>query len=450
MHEARETSPHLQWLRWVLALHWTVGGLLAASVVALWIVAPMPGRLVPILSLALVVFVYTAVGTALVRRWAASPDLAMAARFRRMMNALAAADVAVLVAAIHLCGGADAPALDFCCVPMVVYGSFLSRRDALAHLVLLGSLLAAVFVGQHAGWLVRTCLALPGYACGTGISGAYVAMRWVVTMSLALVAHHLTTFIGSHMRMQEEQARRLAEERGRMAELKGRFVTMASHELRTPLTVILGASDALARYGDRLGIDDQRRRLAKIRTHVLHMTSLLDDVLTVGRAEAGRVSCTPQPTDVAALCREIAEELGSVAGTTHTITFASHLATPTLAVDPKLLTQILRNLVGNAIKYSPAGGRVAIDAWHEADALLVRVADEGIGIAPDDQRHLFEPFQRGANVGTIPGTGLGLAITKRLAETHGGGITVESAPGEGTRFTVTLRSREPVGQTAAA
>jgi signal transduction histidine kinase len=107
-------------------------------------------------------------------------------------------------------------------------------------------------------------------------------------------------------------------------------------------------------------------------------------------------------------------------------------------VDEKLLRQIFTNLLSNAIKYSPQGGTVHFKLRCQETTLVFQVRDEGIGIPEADQAHLFKPFERGSNIGTISGTGLGLAITKSLVELHGGQIAVDSAVGVGTTFTVTL------------
>jgi signal transduction histidine kinase len=230
----------------------------------------------------------------------------------------------------------------------------------------------------------------------------------------------------------------LAEERGRLAELKAGFVTQASHEFRTPLAVILACCSVLQRYGTRMDPEQRSRRLTKIQGSVRHMTELLEDVLTLGRAESGKLDCVRRPVDVEALCQEVVADVQATAAESHRIVLDCSDCPREVMLDPKLVRLVLRNLLANGVKYSPDGGTVRLDAAHRDGALTLRVADQGIGIPPEDAAALFEPFHRGANVGTIPGSGLGLAITRKAVVAHGGSIGVESAPGGGTVFRVTL------------
>ena len=236
------------------------------------------------------------------------------------------------------------------------------------------------------------------------------------------------------------RARRLAEERAAVAEMKARFVSQASHEFRTPLTVIAAASDVVKRYGDRLTPAQIAERMERIRGAARQMTELLEDVLTLGRAEAGKALCLRQPGDVLSICQGVAADVRATAPT-HRLECRSG-AVGSAMLDPKLIQQILRNLLGNAIKYSPDGSEVALEVERHDGAVVFRVRDHGIGILPDDQAHIFEAFQRGANVGTIGGTGLGLAITHKAVELHGGTIAMESEVGCGTMFVVTLPDAE--------
>jgi len=245
-------------------------------------------------------------------------------------------------------------------------------------------------------------------------------------------------------------AAELAEERGRVAELKSHFVTMASHEFRTPLAVILSCADVLRRYANRMNVEQQQHRLLKIQAAVRQMTDLLEDVLSIGRAGAGKLRCNPEPVELEALCREIIADLAIQQ--THAVHLSVGEVGEHIFLDRKLVRQILRNLLTNAIKYSPEGGQVAIDVTRHDGALRFRVADHGIGIPSDDLAHLFEPFHRAGNVGKIPGHGLGLPITQGAVKAHGGTIAVESEVGRGTTFVVELPCGAPadVGQCATA
>lgn len=228
----------------------------------------------------------------------------------------------------------------------------------------------------------------------------------------------------------------VAEDRERLADLKTRFVAMASHEFRTPLAVIFAASDTIRRYGPRMTAAQQDERLAKIGTNVRFMTELLDDVMLLGRTESGS-RLRPATFDLGGLLRELCEEIRATHVAAH-VQLRGDDGAGLVRLDPKLTRQILRNLVSNAVKYSPEGAPVTVTVEGDATRLRVAVADRGIGIPVTDQARLFEPFQRATNVGEIQGTGLGLAITRKAVDLMGGSIMVASSVGEGTTFRLTL------------
>lgn len=227
-------------------------------------------------------------------------------------------------------------------------------------------------------------------------------------------------------------------ERGKLAELHSRFVSMASHEFRTPLTTILAACQSLVRYIERMTVEQRLDRLAKIEAEVQHMTGLLDDVLTIGKADAGKLEFEPTRVDLKRLCEEIVAEAQTTAAATQRLLLACAEDLAPMMVDPKLVRRILGNLLTNAVKYSPMHATVSCEVAVRDGQPVFEVRDQGIGIPPEDQARLFEPFHRGTNVGKIPGSGLGLAITKKAVEVHGGTIVVESVAGKGTTFVVRL------------
>lgn len=238
-------------------------------------------------------------------------------------------------------------------------------------------------------------------------------------------------------RIEGELRRALAKEK-ELAELKSHFVSMASHEFRTPLTTILAASDSLKRYGERMTVAQQLERIEKIQVEVKHMTQLLEDVLVIGREESGKLRCVPEHIDLKALCHQMVQEVQATMAATHSLVLSGDWSQSEVRIDQKLLRQILGNLLTNAVKYSPAGSTVEIKVACDRDCAVFHVHDPGIGMSPEDQERLFEPFHRGANVGRIAGSGLGLVITKKAVDLHGGTIAVESVLGVGTTFVVTL------------
>jgi PAS domain S-box-containing protein len=226
-------------------------------------------------------------------------------------------------------------------------------------------------------------------------------------------------------------------------EFKSRFVTMVSHEFRTPLSTILCSAELLESYGQQWSEDKRLIRLARIKEAVKRMSLLLNNVLTIGKAEAGKLQFKPAPLDIVQFCDRLIEELRPEAQNRHLLTYVPHCdllpGCPCEAdLDEQLLRHILVNLISNAMKYSPQGGKIQVELSYTSDQVIFHIQDQGIGIPPTDQERLFTMFQRGSNVGSIAGTGLGLSIVKQCVDLQGGCISVNSTVGVGTLFTVTL------------
>lgn len=229
------------------------------------------------------------------------------------------------------------------------------------------------------------------------------------------------------------------EKEKELNELKSRFVTMASHEFRTPLATILSSSELLEYYSHKWSDDKKVKHQQRIQSSVKHMTNLLDDVLLIGKAEAGKLEFQPKLLDIIQFCRDLVEEV-QVTTQTHTINFCIQEQLDSIdgLIDEKLLRHIITNLLTNAVKYSPQGKEVSFNLICDRTSAVFLIQDGGIGISPEDRQKLFESFHRGKNVSNIPGTGLGLAIVKKSVDLHGGTITVQSQLEVGTTFTVTL------------
>ncbi len=236
----------------------------------------------------------------------------------------------------------------------------------------------------------------------------------------------------------EEALRQALETEQELGELKSRFVSMASHEFRTPLAAIMALAESLSIYRHKMDATQIELRLEKIRQQVDHMIDIMDDVLQLARLQNGRLDFAPAEGDLDALCRDVIEELDLQSPNRGRIVYTCSSA-PLLALyDVRLIRQVIGNLVANALKYSPPDKIVKLELSQDNVNISIRVIDKGIGILPDDHKHLFEPFHRGRNVGTIPGTGLGLSIARQFVELHGGTIRVESAVDVGTAFIVTM------------
>jgi PAS domain S-box-containing protein len=237
----------------------------------------------------------------------------------------------------------------------------------------------------------------------------------------------------------EAEMREALEQQKVLNELRSRFVAMTSHEFRTPLAAILSAEELLRHYGDRLPAEERREMLESIAVGVQRMSRMLDRVLLLGKAEAQLLEFKPQDLDVRVLVPRLVEEARQQhpQGAAQVVCEVSADVSPGL-YDEKLLRHIFGNLLSNAIKYSPQGGEVRFEVRRDGADTVFRVADQGIGIPPDELDHLFESFHRASNVGDIQGTGLGLAIVKNAVDRHGGSISVDSRLGAGTAFTVRL------------
>ncbi len=235
----------------------------------------------------------------------------------------------------------------------------------------------------------------------------------------------------------EADIRYALEKEKELGELKSRFITMASHEFRTPLTTILSSAELLQDYSNIWDEEKKLKHLLRIQASVKHMTGLLNDVLLIGKVEAGKLKFQPAPMNLIEFCREIVEEMQLAAGN-HIVAFHCNEESISGCMDEKLLRQILGNLLSNAIKYSPHGGVVKLALSSKQQHAFFQVQDCGIGIPKADQAQLFDAFHRASNVGTISGTGLGLAIVKKSVGLHGGQIAVESEIGASTTFTVQL------------
>jgi PAS domain S-box-containing protein len=220
-------------------------------------------------------------------------------------------------------------------------------------------------------------------------------------------------------------------------EVKSALISTVSHELRTPLTLIHGFAELLALRS--MPPERQRSAAEEILEASRRLARLIDDLLSVSRMESGRLVLDPRPLDLAGLVERTLSPFRAMA-TRHTLRAKLPPNLPVIWGDPDKVEQVLTNLVGNAIKYSPAGGEVLVAVEQDGGGVRVNVRDQGIGMSPREMAQLFEKFYRvdRDEVRRAGGTGLGLYITKRLVEMHGGSIWAESWPGAGSVFTFTL------------
>jgi signal transduction histidine kinase len=223
-----------------------------------------------------------------------------------------------------------------------------------------------------------------------------------------------------------------------LSELKSKFVSTASHEFRTPLATMLSSAELLEHYSENLSQAERTNLLQTIQGGAKRMSEMIDDVLSLGRAESGVLKLNLERMDLRELCNKVVAEFRIAQGKDHLISLVDRFDLPQVNMDERLLRHILNNLLSNAAKYSPTGSEIMFSLARRQERAVIEIQDHGIGIPEADQPRLFESFQRASNVGVRQGTGLGLAIVKKCVELHGGEISMNSAVGAGTRFTVVL------------
>lgn len=245
--------------------------------------------------------------------------------------------------------------------------------------------------------------------------------------------------IGTHTditprKLLEEQLLKTIEKEKELNDLKSRFVATASHEFRTPLASILMVSETLISYQKKMDETQVASRLMKVKEHVLHLTKIVNDVLQLSKMQEGKIGFNPLSENILSICQNLIEGFNSTILVKGQIEFHSQFSKLIGMVDNRLVTQAVTNLLSNAVKYSGTEPRILLDIAMDNEEWLITVKDNGIGIPEADQRHLFKPFFRAGNVSTIQGNGLGLSIVHESVQMHGGRISFESKPSEGSTF----------------
>ncbi|PKU23786.1 sensor histidine kinase [Telmatospirillum siberiense] len=232
-------------------------------------------------------------------------------------------------------------------------------------------------------------------------------------------------------------ANELARER-ELATIQRSFVSMASHQFRTPLSIIDINAQLLELAGrPPMGRDEVSQRVTRIRRTVRRMIGLMEVMLGAASAEAGKIQVNRVPCDLAGLLRDACERMREIAPDRLFELDVEQLPA-TVLCDANLIDQVIVNLLSNAVKYSRKPYQVMVLGRTEGNAAVFAVEDFGVGIAPEDQAHIFERFFRANNVGSIAGTGIGLTLARYIVDLHGGGISVASQLGAGSTFTVRL------------
>ena len=236
----------------------------------------------------------------------------------------------------------------------------------------------------------------------------------------------------------EEDTRKALEKERDLNDLKSKFVSIASHEFRTPLSTILSSTSLIKQYQERGEIIKMDKHITRIKSSVNHLTSILNDFLSLGKLEEGRIEVANETISLISFFEEIKEELKHILKEDQKL--VAEFSQPQLDIqtDIRVLRGILFNLISNASKYSDIGKTILVRVSNADERVVILVRDEGIGIPQTEVKHVFDRFFRASNAANIQGTGLGLNIVKRYVDLLKGDITFASEEGKGSTFILTL------------
>lgn len=227
------------------------------------------------------------------------------------------------------------------------------------------------------------------------------------------------------------------EKEKELNEMKSRFISMASHEFRTPLSTILSSATLISKYIQETEQDKRDKHINRIKNAVNSLTEILNDFLSIGKLEEGKVTIRTVETDVCMVIEDVISEMQAISKNGQVITF-QHDEHCVMNIDKHIFRNILINLLSNAIKFSPENSFIDVEGRKADQHIEISVTDHGMGIPEEDQKHLFERFFRGGNAQNVQGTGLGLNIILKYLELLNGSIRFTSELEKGTTFTISL------------
>jgi signal transduction histidine kinase len=360
-------------------------------------------------------------------------------RLVRIAHLSIALDYLALTYTIWLVGGSQSPFLAFYLLHAVFAAVMLTRRSAFVHATVGYLLLAGLMVGEWFGLIPRM------RPLGAVPAGAETDLRLLVTRLFAyglLIegATFLTTGITRLLRGGELRLREAADRLERLAALRRSFVHVVLHDLRSPVGAAITLIDNVINLGQPLG-EEQQRWLGRAEARLRGALDLLRGLRLLADLETEPLQGMMQPLDLLPALRATIDEFADLAQQRRqTLRAELPEQLPPVRGIERLLRQAIANYVSNAVKYTGEGGEIVVRALPADGFVRVEVSDNGPGILPADQEHLFHEFARGARPGQprAPGTGLGLSIVRRVAEQHGGRVGVSSHPGQGSTFFIEL------------
>ena len=334
---------------------------------------------------------------------------------------------------------------DHSCYPKTQCPIYAAFKDGTVHRVT-----DEVFWRKDGTWFPVEYISTPIRDDRGQLIGAVVTFREISERKWAeAILHQMNEELEQKVRERTAKLRQANEQLKSLNEQQSRLVAMVCHEFRNPLNNILLAVSSLDRYTHHLTAAQKTEYLQSIQTNVDRMTSIIDDILVIGKAEANRLTPNFKAIDLVPFCRRLSQEMQ--AGTQHTINFVCRHSSLMTEIDEKILRLILTNLLSNSIRYSPHCQQIQFKLMRQKQQITFQIQDWGIGIPLEDQPYLFEPFYRGRNASNIPGTGLGLSIVKQLVDLHQGKLQVKTRPGKGTTVRVMFDVRQiPINFSAAS
>jgi len=349
-----------------------------------------------------------------------------------------AADSFAMTAAIYLTGGELSPLFPIYLIEVTVV--------ALLGNVELTVLCVVVAIASYAAMavLVRTGV-LPPWPAPVAVAGGLTTQYVVVDILYASFVLGVPTYYAARILRDLRQKQTALEQRTRdlvaAGQQRSQFMANVTHELRTPIHGICGLSDLIESGIYGAVTPKQKDAQQSIKRSARSLLALIDDLLEVSRSDTGKLAILPVPLVLGELVTTVVSAARWMIGTKQ-LDVATELAElPTVETDARALTQILINLLSNAAKFTPEGGRVVVRAKAEgAAAVRIEVQDSGIGIAPEDQARIFEEFRQldGSAERQYGGVGLGLAVVKRLAEALGARVELTSEKGRGATFALVV------------
>ncbi len=262
----------------------------------------------------------------------------------------------------------------------------------------------------------------------------------LLNADLEMKVEQRTTILKEALQRLEQSQNELSlalDKEKELNEIKGRFVSMASHEFRTPLSTVLSSASLIDKYTTSDDQEKRSRHIEKIKNSVKHLNNLLEDFLSLGKLEEGKIGIHLHEFNLEELIQDTIEEMNPMLKTGQIITYKNSCQN-IINSDKNLIRNILFNLISNAIKFSDISRPIHIVSQTKIDTTFISVQDEGMGISEEDKQYLFSSFFRGRNVTNIQGTGLGLHIVKRYVDLLGGSINMESTLGKGTIITFSI------------